>query len=177
MAPALAARHDCCCTSPLPRRPLTVASNQSPKMALIGPMAAWGAGRAHLAAPLRRVREAHHAEQFAVQRRQHKARSMTCPPPLCPPEVFGIVEQGVYRSNALRPVNFPFIELLRLKTVVYLSPDMPLRSVTSFLKEHGIRLVRAHGTFVARDAVVTKPAGALGAPHVAPVLRLEAHQR
>lgn len=44
---------------------------------------------------------------------------------LCPPEQFGIVEPGIYRSNTLYPLNFPFITQLNLKTVVQLSPESP----------------------------------------------------
>jgi hypothetical protein len=41
---------------------------------------------------------------------------------LCPPEVFGIVEKGIYRCNSLFPINFSFIKILELKTVIQLSP-------------------------------------------------------
>ena len=42
-----------------------------------------------------------------------------------PPLNFGMVEEGVYRSGAMNELNFPFIERLKLKTIVYLEPDEP----------------------------------------------------
>eukprot|EP01116_Phalansterium_solitarium_P002464 TRINITY_DN12510_c0_g1_i1.p1 TRINITY_DN12510_c0_g1~~TRINITY_DN12510_c0_g1_i1.p1 ORF type:complete len:311 (+),score=80.51 TRINITY_DN12510_c0_g1_i1:128-1060(+) len=59
---------------------------------------------------------------------------------LCPPEVFGIVEAGIYRSNSLSPINFTFIKTLNLKTVVQLSPEVPIKPVTTFLQENNIAL-------------------------------------
>lgn len=37
---------------------------------------------------------------------------------LVPPVMFGLVERGIYRTNALIPANLPFIKQLQLKTVV-----------------------------------------------------------
>ena len=44
-----------------------------------------------------------------------------------PPDVFGIVEKGIYRSNAFEAVNYSFIRSLSLKSVVILSPEAPTR--------------------------------------------------
>jgi len=60
---------------------------------------------------------------------------------LCPPTVFGIVEPKVYRTNSLYPINFPFIKMLGLKTVVQLSPEVPIKAVTQFLEENNIKLI------------------------------------
>ena len=43
-------------------------------------------------------------------------------PTLFPPAKFGIVEPQIYRSNQLYPINFPFIQQLKIKTVIRLSP-------------------------------------------------------
>jgi len=61
---------------------------------------------------------------------------------LIPPEAFGIVEASLYRSNALHPVNFPFLKTLNLKTVIVLSPEIPTRAVTTFFEDSGIKFVR-----------------------------------
>ena len=61
-----------------------------------------------------------------------------------PPERFGMVEEGVYRSNAITTTNFAFIQTLQLKTVLLLSPEMPLRAVTDFLKKQKVQLVSPH---------------------------------
>ncbi|KXS09319.1 protein-tyrosine phosphatase [Gonapodya prolifera JEL478] len=58
-----------------------------------------------------------------------------------PPESFGVVERGIYRSNTLHPLNFPFVKNLNLRTAVMLSPEVPMRSVTNFFEDSGIRFV------------------------------------
>jgi len=63
------------------------------------------------------------------------------PPHLCPPSAFGIVEPGLFRSNSLTPLNFPFVKMLGLKTLIQLSPEVPIKAVTTFLEENRIRLV------------------------------------
>lgn len=60
---------------------------------------------------------------------------------LCPPESFGIVESGVYRSNLPVPLNFPFIKQLNLRTVLLLSQELPTRVVTQFFDENDISVV------------------------------------
>ena len=61
---------------------------------------------------------------------------------LNPPELFACVESGLYRSNAFQADNFSFIKTLHLKTIVYVSPDMPLKDVYNFIQYEGIQLVR-----------------------------------
>ncbi|CAG8435392.1 10752_t:CDS:2 [Funneliformis mosseae] len=60
---------------------------------------------------------------------------------LTPPEQFGIIEKGVYRSDMLHPSQFSFIKALHLKTVLVLSPEVPTRAVTNFLEDNNIKLV------------------------------------
>jgi len=60
---------------------------------------------------------------------------------LVPPDAYGIVEPGVYRSNVLQPSNFAFIATLQLRKVLILSPEMPTRAVAAFLEENRIELV------------------------------------
>ncbi|CAG8802325.1 9457_t:CDS:2, partial [Dentiscutata erythropus] len=60
---------------------------------------------------------------------------------LTPPEQFGNVEKGLYRSDMLCPPHFPFIKSLNLKTILLLSPEAPTRSVGNFLEENNIKLV------------------------------------
>jgi protein tyrosine/serine phosphatase len=57
-----------------------------------------------------------------------------------PPDAFGIVEKGVYRSNSLQPVNFEFVRTLHLKTIVILSPEAPTRALTVFAEENNIEV-------------------------------------
>lgn len=40
-----------------------------------------------------------------------------------PPVGFGLVEEGLYRSALPNEINYPFLERLRLKTIIYLYPD------------------------------------------------------
>ncbi|EGC37492.1 hypothetical protein DICPUDRAFT_22039, partial [Dictyostelium purpureum] len=58
-----------------------------------------------------------------------------------PPAIFGTIEPQLYRTNSLYPANFPFIKLLGLKTVVQLSPEVPIKAVSSFFQENNINLI------------------------------------
>ncbi|KAL0084601.1 protein-tyrosine phosphatase [Phycomyces blakesleeanus] len=60
---------------------------------------------------------------------------------LTPPEQFGIVEPGIYRSDMLQPSHFPFIKQFNFKTMVMLSPEMPNRVTSNYLEENDTRLV------------------------------------
>mmetsp|Transcript_23738 Transcript_23738/g.37104 ORF Transcript_23738/g.37104 Transcript_23738/m.37104 type:complete len:167 (-) Transcript_23738:348-848(-) len=59
---------------------------------------------------------------------------------LKPPNLFSIVEPGIYRSNAPLDENLPFISKLNLRTVVFLSPEVLLRSVVDFFEEKNVQL-------------------------------------
>ncbi|KAF8927510.1 tyrosine phosphatase family-domain-containing protein [Dissophora ornata] len=60
---------------------------------------------------------------------------------LTPPEQFGIVEPGLYRSDTLHPSHFPFIRSLNLKTAILLTPELPSRAMSTFFEENQIRLI------------------------------------
>jgi|EP01049_Picozoa_sp_SAG25_P003998 protein tyrosine/serine phosphatase len=62
----------------------------------------------------------------------HKSTSDT-PATLAPPFAFGIVAPCVYRSDLPTEANFEFLRELGLRSAVYLSPDMPTRSIRQFL--------------------------------------------
>jgi len=59
---------------------------------------------------------------------------------LKPPSMFGIVEPGIYRSNAPTDENLPYLEQLNLRTVLFLSPEVLLRTAVEFFNDKGIRL-------------------------------------
>lgn len=42
-----------------------------------------------------------------------------------PPVNFGMVEDDLYRSGQPKQMNFPFMETLGLKKIIYLAPDEP----------------------------------------------------
>ncbi|PWN39995.1 protein-tyrosine phosphatase [Ceraceosorus guamensis] len=44
---------------------------------------------------------------------------------LVPPPNFGLVEDSLYRSGAPDLLNFPFLETLSLKSVIWLAPEEP----------------------------------------------------
>ncbi|TPX61515.1 hypothetical protein PhCBS80983_g01052 [Powellomyces hirtus] len=54
-----------------------------------------------------------------------------------PPEAFGIVERGVYRTGPVHPTNFPFLRTLGLRTILLLSNDQTPKSVSAFCDETG----------------------------------------
>lgn len=64
-----------------------------------------------------------------------------------PPKNLALVEQGLYRSSLPTSKNFPFIRTLRLTTVIILSSEKPVKTVTNFFESQGIRLVHTglHG--------------------------------
>lgn len=75
---------------------------------------------------------------------------------ICPPEHFGIVESGVYRSNVPHADNFTFIKLLKLKSVILLSAEVPTRVVSTFFEENSV-VVRHLGLKTWRPEVSWKP--------------------
>ena len=42
---------------------------------------------------------------------------------LIPPINFGMVEEQLYRSGMPNELNFPFLERLNLKKIIYLAPE------------------------------------------------------
>jgi tyrosine-protein phosphatase OCA1 len=46
-----------------------------------------------------------------------------------PPGNFGMIEEELYRSGQPNELNFPFLESLHLKTIIYLAPDEPSRAL------------------------------------------------
>ena len=61
-------------------------------------------------------------------------------PSYCPPEQFGIVEPGIYRSNMFDSSNFGFLKTLQLKSVILLSFELPTREIMQFMEENKIKL-------------------------------------
>ena len=61
-------------------------------------------------------------------------------PTFKPPNLFGIVDAGIFRSNAPLDENLPFLDNLRLRTVLFLSPEVLLRTVVQFFDDKSIRL-------------------------------------
>lgn len=68
---------------------------------------------------------------------------------LVPPLNFGYVEADLFRSGLPEEVNFPFMETLRLKKIIYLAPDPPSTAFLNFVKDQNIQ-------FVHLGAIVTK---------------------
>ena len=60
---------------------------------------------------------------------------------LFPPQNFGAVEDGIYRSGLPSELNYRFLESLHLKTVIVLSPESMDTQFASFLEDFRIRVV------------------------------------
>lgn len=60
---------------------------------------------------------------------------------LFPPQNFGAVEDGIYRSGLPTELNYRFLESLQLKTVIVLSPESMDSQFASFLEDFRIRVV------------------------------------
>ncbi|KAI8082021.1 tyrosine phosphatase family-domain-containing protein [Thamnidium elegans] len=58
-----------------------------------------------------------------------------------PPEQFGIVEPGIYRSDMLQQPHFTYLKQFGFKTLVMLSPELPNRVTSNFIEEGNIKLV------------------------------------
>jgi hypothetical protein len=63
-----------------------------------------------------------------------------------PPQNFGAVEEGIYRSALPSELSFQFLESLNLKTVIVLSPESMDNQFASFLEDYGIRVVYIKNT-------------------------------
>ncbi|KAK9735817.1 hypothetical protein RND81_04G230300 [Saponaria officinalis] len=59
---------------------------------------------------------------------------------LIPPINFSMVEEGLYRSGFPQPSNFPFIETLNLKSIIYLCTEPYPEEHCKFLESHNIQL-------------------------------------
>lgn len=73
---------------------------------------------------------------------QHLALSQNSKEPglISPPKHFAIVEPGLYRSSLPSPNNFAYIRSLKLKRVVIVSPERPVRALTKFFESHAIQV-------------------------------------
>jgi len=59
----------------------------------------------------------------------------------CPPTLFATVESQIFRSAPIYPINFEFLKLLKLNTVVCLTEETPTRVVQAFFSQHNINFV------------------------------------
>lgn len=50
-----------------------------------------------------------------------------------------MVEESIYRSGQPNELNFPFIEKLSLKSVIYLSPEEPSTEFCNFIADHELQ--------------------------------------
>ncbi|KAJ4764939.1 Phosphotyrosine protein phosphatases superfamily protein [Rhynchospora pubera] len=60
--------------------------------------------------------------------------------PLHPPVNFAMVEDGIYRSGFPEPSNFPFLQTLKLRSIIYLCPEPYQQANVEYLKSNGIKL-------------------------------------
>ncbi|KAJ1631181.1 protein-tyrosine phosphatase, partial [Pavlovales sp. CCMP2436] len=61
---------------------------------------------------------------------------------LVPPERFGAIDVGLFRSNYPTEANFRFLGSLGLRTAVNLTQERLLRSALAFFAQQGIQLVQ-----------------------------------
>ena len=59
-----------------------------------------------------------------------------------PPQNFGMVECDLYRSGAPTELNFPFLEKLQLRKIIYLAPDECSEMFLNWLAEQQIELIQ-----------------------------------
>ncbi|CAG8645219.1 1281_t:CDS:2 [Paraglomus brasilianum] len=56
-----------------------------------------------------------------------------------PPQNYGMIEEDLYRSGQPNELNFPFLEKLGLKTVVWLAPEEPNERFLNFIYDQEIQ--------------------------------------
>ncbi|PWN22132.1 putative tyrosine phosphatase family protein [Microstroma glucosiphilum] len=59
---------------------------------------------------------------------------------LVPPNNFGMVEEDLYRSGSPDSINFPFLEMLGLNSLVWLAPEEPSPELLTFCNQNSISL-------------------------------------
>ncbi|KZF23120.1 putative tyrosine-protein phosphatase OCA1 [Xylona heveae TC161] len=57
-----------------------------------------------------------------------------------PPVNFALVEEGVYRAGQPTAINIPFLESLKLKTIVWLAVEEPNEMVLAFADENELTI-------------------------------------
>ncbi|GAB5589068.1 tyrosine-protein phosphatase required for protection against superoxide stress (By similarity) [Umbelopsis nana] len=57
-----------------------------------------------------------------------------------PPLNYGMIEEDLYRSGQPNELNFPFLEKLGLKTVVWLAPEEPNQRFCDFIDDQEVQL-------------------------------------
>lgn len=75
---------------------------------------------------------------------------------MIPPPLYGLVEEGVHRSGLPTMPNFGFLERLKLKTILFLSPDPPPPELRSFMEDEGINAVEADAVGVDTWSPITE---------------------
>eukprot|EP00124_Ichthyophonus_hoferi_P001043 Ihof_evm5s47 gene=Ihof_evmTU5s47 len=58
-----------------------------------------------------------------------------------PPLNFGMVEEDVYRCGQPSELNFPFMEKLDIKKIIFLAPEDPSSELLNFVDDQDIALV------------------------------------
>ncbi|EAS66873.1 hypothetical protein ACTFIW_001068 [Dictyostelium discoideum] len=58
-----------------------------------------------------------------------------------PPLNFGMVADDLYRSGQPNELNFPFLEKLQLKKIIFLAPDDPSQQFQNFVEDQDIELI------------------------------------
>lgn len=69
-----------------------------------------------------------------------RMKTISKPPPIkvVPPLNFGPVERNLYRSGQPEPISFPFLEKLRLRTILWLAVEDPSDNFLAFADDHEI---------------------------------------
>jgi tyrosine-protein phosphatase OCA1 len=69
---------------------------------------------------------------------------------LIPPTNFGYVEDQLVRCGQPVELNFPFMETLKLKKIIYLAPDAPSQAFLNFVKDQDIEFLHL-GAMVSKN--------------------------
>lgn len=72
---------------------------------------------------------------------RHCILEMSTQEDLTPPHSYGIVENRLYRSCAFTSASFEFIDSLNLKSIIYVSPELPFPQLKEYCVSRDIRFV------------------------------------
>ncbi len=82
----------------------------------------------------------HLGHQLAIGYSDGLARACVPNTMLVPPPNYGMVEENFYRSGQPDQLNFPFLEKLGLKSVIWLAPEEPEAGFLDFCVDQNIEL-------------------------------------
>jgi len=97
-----------------------------------------------MSAPLDHTPEGIHTSITSYKEFKPQSQALRRRNIIVPPLYFGMVAPKIYRSGHPLQLNFPFLERLKLKTIVYLADQEYSAENIAWCERHGIRICHIH---------------------------------